>query len=273
MLQENRRTGLLFALGLFVEKWQYGLAAIVAAIAGTITAHAFNFGKKETDAGLYGFSAALVGVVLVFLFKESWTIWLLVIFGGSLASVLQFLFIRKNIPAYTFPFILVSWIIIYFLQNYTGIPATDLIQSKLDLGIYNALFIPTNGFGEVIFQSGKISGVLFFIGVLISTRPAAMYGLAASFLGALISLTLKQNVESVQLGLFGFNAVLTAIAFSGAKKINLLLIAIGTLITIFIHIALVEYHILDAVGGVLTFPFVAGTWITLIVQRMFKIKI
>ena len=99
-----------------------------------------------------------------------------------------------------------------------------------------------------------------------------MYGLAASFSGRFNFIDFEAKCRVGTVGAFGFNAVLTAIAFSGAK-INLLLIAIGTLITIFIHIALVEYHIPGCGGWRLTFLCCRHTWITLIVQRMFKIKI
>jgi urea transporter len=99
-----------------------------------------------------------------------------------------------------------------------------------------------------------------------------LYSLTASLLGAILSLMNSQPVEQINLGLFGFNAVLTAIVFAGTKKIDGLWVLVGVVITIVIHNLLIDYHILDIVGGVLTFPFVAGTWVTLLIKKVFVKK-
>lgn len=268
MLQENRWTGLLFIIGLFIGSWQYAAAAILAAAAGTAAAKLLKYNQQEIDAGLYGFSPALVGVVLVFLFDDILIIWFLVIAGGILAATIQHFFITKKIPAYTFPFILVAWAFIFLIRQYTEIPPSELLQIKFEPTQLDVFLAPTNGFGEVIFQASVLSGVIFFIAVFINSPVAALYGLAASLLGAVLSVVNGQPLEQINLGLFGFNAVLTAIVFAGTKKIDGLWVLSGAIITIVIHNLLIDHHILDVVGGVLTFPFVAGTWITLLIQKI-----
>lgn len=273
MLQENRWTGLLFIIGLFIGSWQYAAAAILAAAAGTAAAKLLKYNQQEIDAGLYGFSPALVGVVLVFLFDDILIIWFLVIAGGILAAMIQHFFISKKIPAYTFPFILVAWAFIFLIRQYTEIPPSELLQIKFEPTQLDVFLAPTNGFGEVIFQASVLSGVIFFIAVFINSPVAALYGLAASLLGAVLSVVNGQPLEQINLGLFGFNAVLTAIVFAGTKKIDGLWVLSGAIITIVIHNLLIDHHILDVVGGVLTFPFVAGTWITLLIQKILVKKV
>ncbi len=273
MLQENRWTGLLFIIGLFIGSWQYAAAAILAAAAGTAAAKLLKYNQQEIDAGLYGFSPALVGVVLVFLFDDILIIWFLVIAGGILAATIQHFFITKKIPAYTFPFILVAWAFIFLIRQYTEIPPSELLQIKFEPKQLDVFLAPTNGFGEVIFQASVLSGVIFFIAVFINSPVAALYGLAASLLGAVLSVVNGQPLEQINLGLFGFNAVLTAIVFAGTKKIDGLWVLSGVIITIVIHNLLIDHHILDVVGGVLTFPFVAGTWITLLIQKILVKKV
>lgn len=268
MLQKNRWTGLLFIIGLFIGSWQYAAAAILAAAAGTAAAKLLKYNQQEIDAGLYGFSPALVGVVLVFLFDDILIIWFLVIAGGILAAMIQHFFISKKIPAYTFPFILVAWAFIFLIRQYTEIPPSELLQIKFEPKQLDVFLAPTNGFGEVIFQASVLSGVIFFIAVFINSPVAALYGLAASLIGAVLSVVNGQPLEQINLGLFGFNAVLTAIVFAGTKKIDGLWVLSGAIITIVIHNLLIDHHILDVVGGVLTFPFVAGTWITLLIQKI-----
>lgn len=269
MLQENRWTGLLFLVGLFIGSWQYAVAAALAAAAGTVIAKLFKYNQQEIDAGLYGFSPALVGVVLVFLFEDIFLIWMLVFVGGALAAMIQHFFIVKKIPAYTFPFILVAWAFIFFIRQFTEIQPSELLQIKFIPSQYDSFLAPTNGFGEVIFQASALSGIIFFIAVFINNPIAALYSLTASLLGAVLSLMNGQPTEQINLGLFGFNAVLTAIVFAGTKKTDGLWVLAGVIITIVIHNLLIDYHILDIVGGVLTFPFVAGTWVTLLIQKVF----
>ena len=104
---------------------------------------------------------------------------------------------------------------------------------------------------------------IIFLGVYISKPIAALYGLIASLLDTLLSQVFGQSTELVYVGLFGFNAILTAIVFSGTEKENGFWVLIGAISTIFITIFFVHFDFLRHVGGIFTFPFVAGTWLTL----------
>nr|WP_315034243.1 urea transporter [uncultured Chryseobacterium sp.] len=269
MLQENRWTGLLFLIGIFMGSWQCGMAVLLSTAAGTFTAMKLKYNKSEIDAGLYGFSAALVGVALAFLFETTWLIWVLIILGGALAAIIQHFFIQKKIPVFTFPFIVITWVIVFALHHFTHIPPSALLSAEVVSTKYDDFLTCTNGFGEVIFQGGILSGMIFFLAVFISSPVAALYGLTASILGAGLSQMNGEPIKEIHMGLFGFNAVLSAIVFSGIKKTDGLWVLIAVLLTIAIDDFLIDNHCLDAVGGVFTFPFVAGTWITLLIQKIF----
>ena len=71
MLQENRWTGLLFLIGLLISHWTFGLAALLACLSGTLIAKLLKLDYSNIQAGLYGFSASLVGIALVFLFESN----------------------------------------------------------------------------------------------------------------------------------------------------------------------------------------------------------
>lgn len=269
MLQENRWTGLLFLIGIFMGSWQCGVAVLLSTAAGTFTAMKLKYSQSEINAGLYGFSAALVGVALAFLFETTVLIWALIIVGGALAAVIQHFFIQKRIPVFTFPFIVITWIFVFVLHHFTHIPPSAMLSAEVIPSEYDDFLTCTNGFGEVIFQGGIISGIIFFLAVFISSPIAALYGLAASILGAGLSQVNGEPIKEIHMGLFGFNAVLSAIVFSGVKKTDGLWVLIAVLLTIIIDDLLIDNHCLDAVGGVFTFPFVAGTWITLLIQKVF----
>ncbi|ASW72974.1 urea transporter [Chryseobacterium piperi] len=268
MLQENRWTGLLFLIGIFMGSWQGGVAVLLSTTAGTLAAMKLRYTQSEINAGLYGFSAALVGVALSFVFQTTLLIWILIIVGGVLATVIQHFFIQKKIPVFTFPFIIVTWICIYCLHHYTQIPPSDMMNAKMEPVDYDDFLTCTNGFGEVIFQGGILSGIIFFVAVFISSPAAALYGLAGSVLGAYLSHMHGEPIDKIHMGLFGFNAVLSAIVFSGFKKTDGIWVLVAVLVTVAIDDLLIDHNVLNEVGGVLTFPFVAGTWITLLVQKL-----
>lgn len=272
MLQENRWTGLLFLIGIFIGSWQGGIAILLSTSAGTFTAIKLGYDKSEINAGLYGFSAALVGVALSFFFQTTLLIWVLIVLGGALASIIQHFFISKKIPVFTFPFIVIIWVCVFVLHHFTDIPPSEMISAKPENVAYSEFITPINGFGEVIFQGGLLSGVIFFIAIFISSPAAALYGLLGSLLGAYFSYIDGESIEGIHMGLFGFNAVLSAIVFSGFKKTDGLWVLIAVLITVGIDDFLIDHNILTEVGGVLTFPFVAGTCITLLIQRFFITK-
>lgn len=272
MLQENRWTGLLFLIGIFFGSWQGGVAVLLSTAVGTFTAMKLRYPQSEINAGLYGFSAALVGVALSFVFRATLLIWLLIAIGGALATIIQHFFIQKKIPVFTFPFIVVTWICICLLHHFTQIPPSEMMTAKMGPVDYDDFLTCTNGFGEVIFQGGILSGIIFFIAVFISSPAAALYGLAGSVIGAYISHINGEPIDKIHMGLFGFNAVLSAIAFSGFKKTDGLWVLIAVFLTVVIDDLLIDYNILSEVGGVLTFPFVVGTWLTLLIQKIFLKK-
>ncbi|MDQ0477979.1 urea transporter [Chryseobacterium sp. MDT2-18] len=268
MLQENSWTGVLFLIGIFLGSWQCGLAAVVAGASGTLTAKFLKYDQKEINAGMYGFSASLVGVALAFLFQATVLIWVLIIVGSVLAAIFQNFFIARKLRAFSFPFIVISWVFVYSLQHYTQIPPSDLMSVKFEDSKFIDVFTAIQGFGEVIFQGSPLSGFLFFLGVFIGSPVAALYGLAGSLLSAYISQLNGEALEHVHMGLFGFNAVLSAIFFSGHKKIDGLWVLIAVVITAVLNDLIVDYKILDAFGGVFTFPFVATTWLTLLLKKV-----
>jgi urea transporter len=268
MLQENNATALLFIAGLAAGSIHCAAAVVAGAAIGAATASLLKYNHQETDSGLYGFSAALVGAALAFMYESSVALWIFIAFGSILAAIVQHFFIARNIPAFTFPFILVTWIIVPIANNIAGLIPSANSQLVMDYGSMGLLLSVSNGFGEVIFQGAALSGVLFLIGVMVSNPIAGIYAIAASWVGALIALWTGQPAESVSMGLFGFNAVLTAIVFAGNTKSDALWTLIAVVLSIAIHLLLANSGILNFVGGVLTFPFVLATWIIIASKKV-----
>lgn len=260
MLQENPWTGLLFLIGIFYGSPVMGIAAILSASVGIVTAQLLKYDKTEIEQGFYGFSATLVGVALTFSFKPEPIIWLTIIIGSALAAILQHAFIRRKIPAFTLPFIIVTWICLYVFHNIDVIGAPVIPAESL--ANEDGLTTVAHGFGEVIFQGSIIAGILFILAVFISSPIAALYAIAAGLISACLSYQFAEPDVDIHMGLFSFNAVLCAITFSGIRVRD----GIYVLFSI-IFSTLIDVYMLKMGCSVLTFPFVAASWITLFVKK------
>ncbi len=265
MLQENRLTGLLFLTGIFLGSVSMGFAALLATACGTITARLLKYDKQETDSGLYGFSAALTGVALMLFFEPHLLIWALIVAGSAITAILQHFFLKRDLPVFTFPFVLITWIVIFSGNYLFPHIRTEFTEQIISTGDYFTFGI--KNFGQVIFQGTVISGILFFAGVFISSPTAALYGLAASVFSGILALHLSVPAEEVSMGLFGFNAVLCAIAFSGNTLKDSVWVGASVLISLAFSLLLTKNNIPQ-----LTFPFVAASFITEMTRRKIKLR-
>lgn len=257
MLQENAITGLLFLIGIFYGSLFMGCAALAATIAGTLTAKVFRYDTTEINKGLYGFSAALVGVAVALFLKAGILSWAILVIGSVLAAVIQHLFIKRNIPAFTFPFVLVTWFILFFVRHYLP----GVLAEAPPASVSENLTFALKGFGQVIFQDNNISGMLFFLAVFISSPISALYGLAGATLSAILASYFSMPLEAIGLGLFSFNAVLCAIVFAGSRIEDGIWVFISVLLSLGISIFMLQNNLYQ-----LTFPFVAASVVTLAVK-------
>ena len=263
MLQENSITGLLFLIGIFYGSLTMGFAALLATVCGTVVAYLLKYDKAEINQGLYGFSAALVGVAVMLFLKPVFWAWVFVVIGAVVAAVLQHFFIKRKIPAFTFPFVVVTWLILLICNSFF----TDLLATSVPIVEHasDALSDGFKSFGQVIFQSSLLSGILFFLAVFISSPIAALYGLAAAIISAIMAYYFSIPISEINLGLYGFNAVLCAIVFAGTQVKDGLWVLISIVFSLAISLLMLKIGIPK-----LTFPFVLATWITLFLKAKFQ---
>lgn len=261
MLQENTWTGLLFLVGIFFGSLQMGLGAVLATLCGSLSAKILKYKEEEMESGLYGFSAALVGVALPFYFQTVTVIWIAIVVAAILATMLQHFFIVKKIPVFTFPFVFVTWILLYIFHQVYPVAPSDLLS--LGKPLNQDFDYPLRGFGQVIFQGESIAGLLFFIAVFISSPISALYAMTAAVFAAIISNYLSLTPQdSIAMGLSSYNAVLCAIVFAGTKAMDGFWVFVSVVLALFVAWLMAKYDF-----SLLTFPFVAGTWLTMVIKN------
>ena len=112
-----------------------------------------------------------------------------------------------------------------------GIPTFSSGNPVLDF-----FYILFNGISEIPLFSSPVTGILILVGVLIASRKAGMMMALSGLIGAAVAILLGANYTNVTFGLFGYNSILTGMAFwSGpfvkVNRVTLFISIFGAAIT------------------------------------------
>jgi urea transporter len=275
----NALTGLIFLVALYIGGLSAGAAATVGVITSTVTAYLLGFSDDDIDAGLYGFNGTLVGPCLFLFLEHSPQLWLYVVLASMLSTVVLAALMRilqpYSVPASTSPFVLTCWmfmVAVYSFDSFSrgAILPTPLIPSE----VTGVEAIPADmwltaiakGVAEVMFADSIVVGILFLIGIaIVSLRGAAM-ALTGAVVGVVVPTLLGANQTLIEMGLYGFNPVLTMMAigwvFLKPSGRSAMLALLAGILTVVCQAGLANF--LAPVGlPTLTFPFVLVMWMFL----------
>ncbi|MFO0793912.1 MAG: urea transporter [Candidatus Brocadiaceae bacterium] len=262
-LLNNVVTGILFLIGVFYNSWLMGVVTIAGTLIGTITALTFKFNRNEIHQGLYGYNSALVALAIVSFFGLNVSSIIAGVFGSMLSTLLMNFMMKQRLSPYTAPFIATTWIIMAIILQFHIIPL-HMAQSG-DVQKLEIIPAISNGFGQVMFQENSVTGMLFFAGLLAGSRISALYALLGASLGAGLAFACSFPLTFANIGIFGFNAVLCGIAFSGKKWTSLIFAIVSITLAIFITYGMMHLNIIT-----LTSPFVLSTWLILLFANLIQ---
>lgn len=262
MLQDSAWTGLLFLIAISYDSVLMGVAALASAIIGTATAKILKFDEANIKAGLYGFNATLIGVGLIFMFESSLLIWISIIVGSIVSTLLMEFSIRKKIPFFTFPFIVVSVIAILAIDHF-GLAGRNKIEAVEEMMELQDFSVAAHAYSEVIFKGTIAAGALFFLGVFVKNPTAALYGFVAALIAGAIAHFDQDSVKLIDDGMFSFNAVLCGIACSGIKPRDGIYVLLSVVIATYFDIFMMNNGWIT-----LTFPFVLSMWVIVPLKKL-----
>ncbi|MET0773712.1 MAG: urea transporter, partial [Candidatus Limnocylindrales bacterium] len=182
-------------------------------------------------------------------------------------------------PALTFPFVLTTWFLLlggYAFSNLAvvsmGPPAIPgAIGAQADaMSLEVAIDSILKGPAQVFLIQNSITGIIFIAALAVSSVWAAAFAVIGSAIAYATAVVLGASTGDIQAGLFGFSAVLTAIALGSVFfKPGLRVIIYTILAVIFTVIAQGALDIALAPMGIptLTFPFIIITWLFLLPQE------
>lgn len=277
MLQNNSFTGLLFLAGVFYSSRLCGFAVVLGTGVSTLFAMLLGVERARVREGLFGFNGALIGFALICFLHSSAIAWAYIVFAAAVSTVLMAAMLRwlesRKISPLTAPFVLTA---LCFLPAYThfgrlhptsilaiaGLPKATAVVGTVGASTFAGGLL--NGIAQVFFQANVVTGALFAIGLLISSRRTAIAALLGSLAGLLVAWPMGAAEPAMQSGVFGFNCVLTAIAMESAG------FAVDRVYALYALVAVAASSVVfAALSGVLqpagmpalTLPFVLVTWV------------
>jgi urea transporter len=262
MFQNNVYSGILFLIGIFYNSWLLGLAALFGTIISTSTAQILKYSEEDINNGLYGFNGTLTGIAVLLFFEVNYATILALILGAVLSTLIMH-FLKKILPAFTAPFVLATWLVIYFLLFVVNFPL--LHSSAPTDNTVNILTASSNSFGQVMFQENVITGLFFLLAIFVNNRLMAIYAIYAAVLGSLTGWLFLQPISDVNAGLMAYNAILCAIALTGKRLNDFFWITLAIILSTLFNIGL-------GITGIITLtaPFVLTTWVILKFKKRTK---
>ncbi|EAW1474571.1 urea transporter [Salmonella enterica subsp. enterica serovar Thompson] len=276
-LLENTWSGFLFFIAILISSIEMDNIKIFfysafSAILSTSISIFFGYSKEGISKGLFGYNAILYSIALAIFFPLSSRVIILLIVGVISIVVLTPVInsILRNTPILTTPFIIMTWVACK-INGYT-IDKTPVINDFTSVSIskYSSAFLLN--YTEVFLLSSVVGGLFMMLGILLGGKKLFFITCATSALSIIISindsLSIKQDVLA---GLYGYNIILTTIAIyifrTKKTTIDLLSGFCGILFTLkstaFLSKFLLTYSI-----PMLTLPFILGTWIYILIQKM-----
>ena len=225
----NPISGVLILVALFIQSSWVGAMGLLGVVASTVMALMLTLDRNTIRNGIFGYNGALVGVALATFSDPSaggglggWAIAILLFaaFSTILMHTVGKWWVKKvNTPPLTLPFIIAT-LMGFALAQWVPQLGLDLTAappapSPTDLNWPQLLASLPIGVGQVFLVGKMLSGVLIVIAVALCSPLAAVVGILGCALGIWAGLLLGIAPNTLYLGLWGYNAVLCAMAIGG----------------------------------------------------------
>ena len=264
-LQAHPGCGLLILLAIALHAPGLMIGATVGALVGTFSAVALGYRKSDIAIGLYGYNAALLGLLFVLLLGLSALTLGLIALGSVVTSLLQVRLMaamreRSWLPGFTLPFVLFGWLALA-LAGALDLVTPARLDAPLILDGQGLLFAVASGIGQVIFLGQPLAGLLVMVAVWLADRRAAAWMLCGSVSGLALLLAAGGSEQQALAGLAGYNPALAALAVSQVHRSW-----VAPLLAIIAAVLLRAGF--DRLGlPPLTMPFIMACWLVALGRR------
>lgn len=286
MLQNNPYSGLLFLGGISWSAYamaeiQIAVAAVYALLIANLTAIILKADQENLHRGLYGYNAVLIGIAVLVFFKSTPLVWGLLTLGAALSAVFMWWVLEKSkpslrFPILTFPFVVITWLMFMVLKMIPALAKAvtlDSLAAKVGSDFYlNAIL---KSVSQVFLLQNSLTGSIFLVALACGLVASASFAILGAVLALVIAVFLSADLVNIEAGLWGYNAVLTAIAlgcvFVKPSFASLVYVVLGVVAAI-----IIQYGLGSLLAGmglpVFTAPFVFATWLVLGIKKLMSLK-
>lgn len=283
--QNNPWTGLIILAAIFWGAHAAGdLNVAFGAVAGlfvsTSTAILLNVDRASLRQGLFGLNGVLVGVAIPIFLHPHPMMWAYLLLGAAVSTVatLAVSNVVKSwgIPGSTAPFVFTTWVLLLGAYSFThlhlatlGPPALPAAASAgvMTLSLHTVLSSLGKSISQVYLIENFWTGVLFVVAIAISSIRSAGFAVIGSVIGLGAALVFGAGAGATASGLYGFSAVLTAMAVGSAfDKLSFRAVLYAALATVFTVVVQAALNTALSPLGIppLTFPYVLTMWLFLL---------
>jgi urea transporter len=292
MFQNNPLTGALFLVAIGWGSYAAGapriaIAGVLAVVIATLTAQWLRVDGVALRSGLYGYNGILVGLALATFLAPGALLWVYVVLGAAV-SVVAMLGVSNAVKpwgsALTFPFVLITWLLLLATYGFSGLTGTALPSGgnvvtafqpydASPLKVVDLVRGVLQSISQVFLKESGVAALLLLIGLAVNSLAATAFALAGAILAVLTAHLFGAESVLVTGGLLGFSPVLTAIALGTVFYRPSLRVAayaaVGTVFTVVAQAALNAALMPIAIPG-LTAPFVLVSWMFLLPRQCFE---
>ncbi|MFJ4823025.1 urea transporter [Streptomyces bacillaris] len=267
-------TGLLILAALWSAGWEIGLFATLGTLVSTATAYALGVDRSSIAVGLQGYSGCLTGIALVISLGHHPATYILAVVGAImctlLTATLTTLLSPYGLTALTAPFCLVSGVMVLgapsFSRIWNGAPKPVSSPTTGDTGIswddlWHAFFTNVS---QVFLVDEWYVGLIMLAGLACAGVRVVLFAAAGSVTGIVTAWALGAPTELIRNGIYGYNAVLVAIAlgavFLSGTVANGAYALFGAAVSTGLTASLTS--LFKPFGGhTFTWPFILTTWV------------
>ena len=229
IVQPCALSGLIILASVALHSWQMALGGFLGAAIGTLAATLLKFKHEDIALGIYGYNATLIGIANVYFFKTT-AIAIVVFVLTCVLSIFVTNWVPRylKLPAFTGPFVVITWLVILLKDILNLVPADNVLNFATN--IYTAGL--AESIGQVYIQGNGITGLIMLLAVLLCSKSSFVWTVIAVFLTWILAHLMTYPDTNIQNGLYGFSAVLTAIALQQMKPVIYPLT--GIVLTVFV---------------------------------------
>jgi len=260
-LQQHPGCGVLVLLSILIGAPELLPGALLGGLTSTWVAQRRGYPKADIAIGLYGYNGVLLGLLLSL--KLPWTPLLpvLIIASAALSSLLLAPWMRRMrkqgwLPAFTFPFVLLGWLLLALVAQLEQPIATPAnAPGAPALSFLHLILAVLRGLGQVIFLDSPLAGLCLLLGLRLADGRTALWALLGSSSGLALAMVHGWPSDATLAGLYGYNATLAAIALAQTHRCPLVP-ACGILLALLLQPGF------SALGlPTLTMPFILACWL------------